>query len=246
MYERVISTIYSKTLASITDNTLPSLAGTHAVTIQVVNLWYPTPHLNSRYPGTGYLIPTSAGRENNPEGALGVLFDSDREQLGNGGGDTVPGTKFTVLLGGHLWDDLPLDQWPDAAQAADMAKRIVARHLGIPQHETDRAVASTKVCRSCIPQHYVGHWARMAQAKRELEDGFGGRLAVAGPSYQMPGVLGSIRAGYDLALWISGGYPKEYDPLLFPVGDTGLGRFAEERKWFVVKTDSLPLRYASS
>jgi len=243
LFEKVISTINASTLASITDNKLPSLADAHAVTIQAVNLWYPTPMLNAPHHGFGYLIPKTVKYELNPEFALGVLFDSDREAIAGYSPDTVPGTKLTVLLGGHYWDDLSPEFIPDSADAIEMAKAVVTRHLGIPQHENDRAVASTKLCKECIPQHYVGHWDRMANAKSELQKAFAGKLAVAGPSYQMPGVLGSIRAGRDLAYYTAGFYPNKRTEAMSPVGDTGLDRFAIERHWLAVRKDSLPMRF---
>lgn len=45
-----------------------------SVTVMTVNLYYRTPNLNP--PGFGYLIPNATSFENNPERALGVVFDS--------------------------------------------------------------------------------------------------------------------------------------------------------------------------
>lgn len=207
-----------------------------AVTIQVVNLWYPTPGLNAPNTGFGYLIPGSVPAENNPHAALGVLFDSDREALRGppqdprvlkaGRMDTMTGTKFTVMLGGHHWDWLPRDSWPDAQQAAEMAKDTVRRQLGIPESAEFGVVASTKVCRECIPQQYAGHRVRMRAAHEELLAAFRGKLTVAGGSYTPPGVLPSLRAGRDVAMHVAGhGYlnlPKERVEPLKHVGETGL------------------------
>ncbi|KAI0200289.1 hypothetical protein F4808DRAFT_450917 [Astrocystis sublimbata] len=83
-YDHVISTLFSKQMAQITEpaNSLPSLAETHAVTIMVVNLWYPNPDLLGEG-GFGYLIPSTT--PDNEEGALGM-----------------PGTKLTVMLGEEM------------------------------------------------------------------------------------------------------------------------------------------------
>ncbi|KAK0657357.1 hypothetical protein B0T16DRAFT_318783 [Cercophora newfieldiana] len=246
LFEKVISTINANTLASITGVKLPSLAETHAVTIQAVNLWYPTPYLNAPYHGFGYLIPKTVRHDLNPECALGVLFDSDREAIAGYSPDTVPGTKLTVLLGGHYWDELPPELIPDSAQAIEMAKAVVARHLGIPQHENDRAVASTKLCRECIPQHYVGHWRRMEIAGTELQKAFNGKLAVAGSSYQMPGVLGSIRAARDISYYTAQFYPPKHYVGCSPVGQTGLDRFiASKNNWMLYRKADLPMRFPS-
>ena len=45
-----------------------------AVTVMTVNLYYRTPDLHP--PGFGYLIPSAVPFENNPERALGVVFDT--------------------------------------------------------------------------------------------------------------------------------------------------------------------------
>ena len=246
LYDKVISTLFAGTLSPLVKPGLvPTLRESKAVTIQLVNLWYPTPRLNHPAHGFGYLIPQSVPYEQNPECALGVIFDSDREagwdfdSSTQRTADTVPGTKFTVMLGGHYWDDLPKNMWPSGEEAIEMAKRVLARHLRIPQEETDRAVGSTKTCRQCIPQHFVGHRARMSKLERELQTAFRGRLAVIGGSYQLPGVLPSIRAAWDISKQVE----REYNPNFAPpwkegndahlqrVGPTGLGRVAHEMQF---------------
>ncbi|KAK3695084.1 hypothetical protein B0T22DRAFT_417573 [Podospora appendiculata] len=261
-YDKVVSTLLAQTLSKITDGRLPSLAKSRAVTIQLVNLWYPTPNLNSPHNGFGYLIPQSVPADQNPEGALGVIFDSDRENgftdpIGEHtsqttSSDTVPGTKFTVMLGGHLWQDMPPEWWPDAAEAAKMAKAVVARHLGISEAENDRAVASSKVCRECIPQHDVGHKARMGAAHSELGFAFKDKLAVAGGSYQPPGVLGSLRSGRDVAAQIAGHWlrrPKDgglkLEEASDTVGPTGLARFTVGLPLIYSLKTRVPFRYDS-
>lgn len=208
-----------------------------------MNLWYPTPNLNAPYNGFGYLLPQTVPAENNPEAALGVIFDSDREaaQLSltpdsDSSHHQPQGTKLTVMLGGHHWDGLPDEFLPDSASAISAAKSAVSRQLGIPASEKVGA-ASAKLCRNCIPQHRVGHAARMAAAREELQTSFGGRLAVAGASYSPPGVLPGLRAGRDVAAQIAGKFRlppgaatggQAEQP--WSVGDTGLGGITE-RLW---------------
>lgn len=248
-YDKVVSSLYSGALARLTGDSLPALKESTAVTIQIVNLWYPNPNLTSANPGFGYLIPQSVPAENNPHAALGIIFDSDREAAaGSPESKSTPGTKLTVMLGGHYWDYLEPGLWPNADQAAEMAIDTVQRQLGIP--ETEPVFTSTKVCRECIPQHLVGHRARMAQAHSELYNAFRGSLAVVGGSYTPPGVLGSLKAARDMALKVAGkGYlmddsGTEYD--MAHVGETGLGRFygKNEKFRFVPKT-ALPYRYGN-
>ncbi|KAK4153078.1 hypothetical protein C8A00DRAFT_43958 [Chaetomidium leptoderma] len=235
-YDKVVSTIFAKTLADITDNHLPSLAASTAVTIMLVNIWYPTPQANFPHNGFGYLLPQALAHDQNPECVLGVIFDSDREfplptpqnpDPPNRGADTLQGTKLTVMLGGHYWDDLPDSFLPTPESAIEMAKRAVARHLHLPPDLTARAHASAKLCRDCIPQHLVGHRARLRAAAGELQWGFKGRLAVAGQSYQNPGVLGVLRAGHDMAVQIAG-LERALPAARWTVGDTGLDRFVRQ------------------
>ncbi|KAK3989181.1 hypothetical protein QBC44DRAFT_328142 [Cladorrhinum sp. PSN332] len=258
-YHKVVSALFAKTLASLCDHHLPSLEKSTATTIQVVNLWYPSPGLNHPNSGFGYLLPQSLSFEKNPECVLGVLFDSDREFLPNPeepgtffnrGSDTVHGTKLTVMMGGHYWDDIPEEYLPDAETAAEQAKRAVARHLGWPPSWAEHAVAGTKLCRECIPQHLVGHLKRMVSAGSELDWAFKGKLAVVGGSYQPPGVMTSLRGARDIAAQISGIEIPAADPNAVgqtqaaSVGDNGLERVGKLRYAFLQKR-LLPLRFGS-
>ncbi|KAK4105808.1 FAD/NAD(P)-binding domain-containing protein [Parathielavia hyrcaniae] len=264
-YEKVISTIFAKHLHEIATPELPSLASSEAVTIMLVNLWYPVPHLNYPHHGFGYLIPQATPYSQNPECLLGVIFDSDREfplptptnpNPTNRGADTLQGTKLTVMMGGHYWSSLPPTALPTPDEAIEQAKRAVARHLKLPQDISDAAHGSAKLCADCIPQHLVGHAARMRAAHGELEWGFKGRLAVAGQSYQNPGVLGMLRAGRDVAMQIAGRQAAASDPLPrlpdgrdqvvpWTVGETGLERFTRRPDHYAVEKALLPLRYNS-
>ncbi|KAI2464482.1 hypothetical protein F4781DRAFT_425531 [Annulohypoxylon bovei var. microspora] len=210
-YDHVLSTIFSKHLASIASpaGSLPSLAATHAVTIMVVNLWFPNPDLLARNRGFGYLVPAST--PGNDECLLGVLFDSDL-QLSP---DDLPGTKLTAMLGGHHWDGWP--HLPTKEMAEAMALAAVRRHLGIDAREP--AFASAKLCRDCLPQHLVGHGALMADAHEELLRTFKGRLSVAGPSYTGVGVMPAMRAAFDAAMRAGP------DIVVDHVGKTGLDGF---------------------
>jgi protoporphyrinogen/coproporphyrinogen III oxidase len=203
MYDQVLSTLYSGDLAQIAQpaNSLPSLASIEAVTIMVVNLWYPNPDLLQHNPGFGYLIPQSVPPEENPECALGVLFDSDIET-----GNEAKGTKLTVMLGGHYWSDWSI--LPDEEMATAMARSVVERHLGISQSEPFKSGA--KMCKDCLPQHTVGHLDRLRKAHYELSAAFQGKLMVAGPSYTSVGVIPAMRAGYDAAMRIAKGHAQPW------------------------------------
>ncbi|KAI1739311.1 hypothetical protein F4680DRAFT_459236 [Xylaria scruposa] len=200
-YDHVICTLFSKQLANITEprNSLPSLAETHAVTIMVVNLFYRNPNLLADG-GFGYLIPSST--PDNEEGALGVLFDSDLRT----GDSELPGTKLTVMLGGHHWDGW--EHFPSEEMGISMAKEVVRRHLGIS--ETEQVVAGAHLCRECLPQHFVGHRKRMRGAHYELMSTFQGHLTVAGPSYTTVGVIPAMRAGFEAGMRVARGHAQPW------------------------------------
>ncbi|KAI0175761.1 Protoporphyrinogen oxidase [Hypoxylon sp. FL1284] len=209
LYDDVICTLFSKQLAKLAAPavSLSALAETEAVTLAVVNLFFPNPALLARNPGFGYLVPTTA--QDNDECVLGVLFDSD---IAPPRLSEPPGTKLTVMLGGHHWRGWP--QLPTADMAREMAVDVARRHLGVDASEP--VVAEAMLCRDCLPQHLVGHRDRMARAHRELLSAFGGRVAVAGPSYTAAGVVPSMRAAHDVALRVArGGRPPPYraDPV---------------------------------
>lgn len=190
-YSHVISTISGKNLNAITQpaGCLPWLAITPSVTVMVVNLYFSNPHLLPVH-GFGYLLPRSVPLDQNPERALGVVFDSDATI----GQDEVPGTKLTVMMGGHWWDGW--DTYPDEDQGAFMAKAVLARHLGITKEPQMVRVALQK---ECIPQYTVGHTARMSKAHQSLLDHFHGRLKVAGNSYTGVGLNDCVRAAHTIS-----------------------------------------------
>ncbi|KAI9668420.1 MAG: hypothetical protein M1831_001174 [Alyxoria varia] len=219
-FSQVISTLSSPTTANLlptlTQDSPPSfyigvaaLKHTSAVTVAVVNFYFRTPELlkSLRPPNTdarflkpnglegfGYLIPRSIPFSQNPECALGVVFDSDitpdiyasvpKSQLG---------TRLTVMIGGHWWDDRP--SLPSEDDCVAMAKSVLQRHLGI--EEKPEAVRAT-IQKDCIPQYTVGHSERMALAHKGLKESFGGRLRVAGSWYTGVGVNDCFRAAHDV------------------------------------------------
>jgi len=193
-YDQVISTLFSKTLSNLClspsgTTLLPSLAETHAVTVSVVNLYYSNPSLLP-ISGFGYLIPQATPYAQNPELALGVVFDSEitKDQ------DTAPGTKLTVMLGGHWWDGW--SSIPDEEQCVEMAKAVLKRHLGIEEEPVATHISTQK---DCIPQYTVGHTQRLKDAHHALLRNFGGRLKVAGNSYTGVGVNDCLMAAQMVA-----------------------------------------------
>jgi oxygen-dependent protoporphyrinogen oxidase len=182
-HTHAISTINGRILSKVAN--IPALSSLHSVTVMVVNLFYSDPDLLPER-GFGYLIPRSIPLEQNPENALGVVFDSESSV----GQDTAEGTKVSVMLGGHWWDSF--SSYPSEEEGLVMAKAIMERHLKITNEPTAVNVALHK---NCIPQYTVGHQARMLQAHKQIEEQFGTRLAVAGASYEGVGLNDCVQSG---------------------------------------------------
>jgi len=216
-HTHTISTLPSKRTAYLCNpQTISSLAHIHSVTVMVVNLYFSNPNLLSVH-GFGYLIPRSIPFEQNPERALGVVFDSDATI----GQDTVPGTKVTVMLGGHWWDGW--DSYPDENEGAQMACAVLQRHLKVTE-PPDAVHVGLQT--ECIPQYVVGHEHRMTVASRHLEKAYKGRLRVAGNSYTGVGLNDCIRAGRDVVK----GLVAEDGRMR-----TGLESFTQEKRWVKAK-----------
>jgi oxygen-dependent protoporphyrinogen oxidase len=170
-------------------STLPAPGLTDAVTVMVINLYWKKPDLVPQR-GFGYLIPRSIPFEQNPERALGVIFDHDAVQ----GQDTYPGTKLTVMMGGHWWNGW--EGYPDSAEGAEMAKAVVRRHLNITE-EPD--ICNVTLNKDCIPQYTVGYEERLRELANSMQDEYNGRVRVVGSQYNGVGVNDCIRAAWRVA-----------------------------------------------
>lgn len=182
-FDRVISTIPSVNLGSICHPLKSIFSQSTASTVCVVNLFYKETDLKSAK-GFGYLIPKSIPKSQNPEGALGVVFDSDATpEL-----DEAPGTKLTVMLGGPAWKGVSKQQLPSNEDAIDMAQNVIMSHLGITQKPV---LAQANLHTDCIPQYTIGHRQRMQRASEIMTKGdeaWMGSVRVAGSSYGGVGV----------------------------------------------------------
>ncbi|KAK7203550.1 hypothetical protein BZA70DRAFT_296892 [Myxozyma melibiosi] len=192
-YSRVFSAMPARKLAEITEFTAPGLSQClkriPSVSVNVVNLFFSKPRLLP-VTGFGYLLPRAIPRSDNPERALGVVFDSDTVSKDAGEGkipgslqDSVDGTKVTVMLGGHWWDTTKEEGTPavkDAEEAITNARTLIARQMGVTE---EPALAQSTFQESCIPQYVVGHAANLKRIHEAVLGGFGGKVAVVGASY---------------------------------------------------------------
>lgn len=219
-YTHCISTLRPLYL-SITTPRVKTLSLIQYVTVMVVNLFYRDQFLLSE-PGFGYLIPRSIPFEQNPERALGVVYDT----FSSVGQDKAAGTKLTVMLGGHWWDDFT--HYPSSEEGVDMAKAVLKRHLNI-DIEPDKTLATFQ--RNCIPQYTVGHEQNLASIHSELMRGFKGKLSVAGSWIDGVGLNDCVRGARDLVMKLKGG--SKMGHTLDNV--TGLEEFQKPRKWAQTK-----------
>jgi oxygen-dependent protoporphyrinogen oxidase len=210
-YDNCVSALPASTLATLTPH-LPALRDIHSVTVMVVNLFYTDPNVLP-VQGFGYLIPRSIPLSQNPECALGVVFDSMVEVTSK----PVTGTKVTVMLGGHYWDSF--SHYPDEAQGLVMAQSVLKRHLNI---DVKPSMTFVGLKQNCIPQYYVGHDKKLTTTDIDLRTRFRGKLSVVGSSYTGVGVNDCIRASMEVAAGLADS-PED--------GYTGLEFFRVPRPW---------------
>jgi protoporphyrinogen/coproporphyrinogen III oxidase len=161
-----------------------------AVTVAVVNLYYPSSSIILPVHGFGYLIPKRTSPEENPEDALGVIFFSDSIQ-GQDTGEYQSGVKLTVMMGGHYWRGRT--SYPSEDELLYAAKNVVGKDLGIIR---DPSLYRVNVQRNCIPQYEVGHWQRVEHLKDYLDSTFGDeRFQVVGSAIDDVSVPGCILSG---------------------------------------------------
>ncbi|KAF1923468.1 protoporphyrinogen oxidase [Didymella exigua CBS 183.55] len=207
---------YDSVLSTLRDRDL-----TPFVNVMTVNLFFSNPSLLP-VEGFGYLLPQSIPFEQNPERALGVIFDNSAVR----GQDSVPGTKLTVMLGGHWWNDF--EGFPDEEEGLAMARAVLERHLGI----TDEPVAhQVNLSKDCIPQYTIGYEERLRSCAAGLQDKFKGRLRVVGAQVSGVGVNDCIAGAWNVVRGLRGDGWRG--------SSCGLDRVQDSRPWQVVDASSL-------
>ncbi|KAJ5540838.1 hypothetical protein N7494_005914 [Penicillium frequentans] len=208
-YDRVIASLPAPALTKILESTNTNHPGhsphetirklklhDYATTVMVVNLYYDNPVLPIE--GFGYLIPRSVPFDQNPECGLGVLFASASSWGVPTSGDqfisqdNAPGTKLTVMLGGHYWDDWKDSDYPDHDSAVKMACALLERHIGI---KATPSVTRSSLQKNAIPQYTVGHIDRNFELSKSVKKEFKKRLVLAGNWYTGVGVNDCVRQG---------------------------------------------------
>ncbi|KAI4713813.1 hypothetical protein J4E89_001261 [Alternaria sp. Ai002NY15] len=185
-------------------------------TVMTVNLYFPNPNLLP-YEGFGYLIPQGIPFEQNPERALGVIWDSSAVK----GQDTASGTKLTVMMGGHWWDGWK--GFPTEEEGLEMARSVIKRHLNITDEPTAHIA---NLSRDCIPQYTLGYDERLKQFAQGMSNEFKGRLRVVGAQFNGVSVNDIIAASWQVARSLRGEGWKGRS--------CGLDRIMDEREWVIV------------
>jgi oxygen-dependent protoporphyrinogen oxidase len=164
----------------------------------------------------------------------------DEEEIGElveyRGQDTAPGTKLTVMMGGHWWEGWTESDLPSEVEAIEMAKRLLQRHLDINEQPV---VAKARLNRNCIPQYPVGYRKAAGKIHEALVSQYQGRFKVAGPWWQgAVGVNDCIRKGREAAWAIR----EQWDD------KTGLEEYAADEAWYLVdnRTGDMQLVSGSS
>lgn len=186
-----------------------------------VNLYFPSPTLLP-VSGFGYLIPRSIPFAQNPERALGVIFDSSALH----GQDNAPGTKLTVMLGGHWWDGWT--EYPTEEEGLDMARAVLQRHLGITDTPEKTIV---NLAKNCIPQYTLGYADRLHDFAQKTSQEFKGRLRVVGSQVNGVGVNDCITGAWNVARGLRDGGWKGRS--------CGLDKAVDGREWVVVPVKDL-------
>jgi oxygen-dependent protoporphyrinogen oxidase len=189
-FSHVISTIPLPSLFRVLPSPPQDLVSSFppAVTVGVVNLYYPPGSISLPIQGFGYLIPKTTPDEN-PEDALGVIIVSDGIQ-GQDIGKFTDGVKLTVMLGGHYWRGRK--SYPSDDELLAAAKSVVARDLGVID---DPSITLVTLQRDCIPQYEVGHWERVQRLEGYIDSTFGrDRFKIVGSAVDGVGVNDSILA----------------------------------------------------
>ncbi|KIJ32157.1 hypothetical protein M422DRAFT_35964 [Sphaerobolus stellatus SS14] len=166
-------------------SSLPNLTTNPHSSVSVVSFIFPFP-LDTIHPaGFGYLIPRpksgyDAPNHSNPEGVLGVVFDS----CSVASQDTPHGqtTKMTMMVGGpYGLSGLPPPE--DTKLFGKVLFETLKRHLGKELPPPVHIEVNHRW--NCIPTLLPGHLGRMEELKDVLAGGqYGGRLEVVGSAVQ--------------------------------------------------------------
>lgn len=193
----------------------PQLLANPYTSVGVINLVYPLPSSSIHPAGFGYLVPRSTFNEN-PEGVLGVIFDSTAVpgiEASSNSINSIEGkvTKLTVMMGGPYWSYYRRGAdnqgvLPSIPTTSEELINLALKHLHktLPILKTLEPIISIgKIQKDCIPTYLPGHGSRLKDlnsllseqcdnSSSELEaselDTWRGKLSLVGNGYGGVGV----------------------------------------------------------
>ncbi|BEJ15917.1 hypothetical protein CspHIS471_0505220 [Cutaneotrichosporon sp. HIS471] len=178
--DHVVAALPPRRLDRILSAPLPHLLANSSTTVGVVNVVLPLPPKEVHPDGFGYLIPRGGF---NPEGALGVVFDSTALPGTDDGGLEGQVTKLTVMLGGPHWNSYGGVREP---AHEDELIPLAMSHLrrAFPHLTVEPLLTVPHLNRECIPTYSPGHGARLKDIHEAIESGpWKDRLSVVGAGY---------------------------------------------------------------
>lgn len=183
---------------SATDHFPVELFSSTSVDVSLACLWYNKEGIHRPLNGFGVLLPEMSETEN-PECALGIIFDSDVFPADARYREFAGGTLLTVMMGGRYWKNS--SQVFSEEQTKGMAISAVKRILNV---QDDPDFIKVKIARQCIPQYTVGHDARMRDLHNHLlSDKWQSRLSLTGSGYTGVSLPDCVLASRLLALRIA-------------------------------------------
>jgi oxygen-dependent protoporphyrinogen oxidase len=186
--DHLISAIPPPSLDGLLFSPIPHLAHNPYTSVGVVSLVFPGKAQSYHPDGFGYLIPRSDATAN-PEGALGVVFDSTALPGIDDIGLDDKVTKLTVMMGGPYWSSYGVSQRPEtAADLVEPALRHLRRALPALAN-VEPLVISPRLHIDSIPTYLPGHGARVKEMDAAVLDGpWKGKLSLVGNGFGGVGV----------------------------------------------------------
>jgi oxygen-dependent protoporphyrinogen oxidase len=218
-FDKVISTLPAHQTALLSPHL--EVAGLiKPVSVMVINLYYSNPDILKGIQGFGCLFAQSQIPGYNRENVLGVIFDSfvTPDVDDQSAKEISPGSKLTVMMGGHFW--MGRETLPSEDEALGNAIAALRKLFGITEFPINSKITLKK---DCISQYEVGHFHTLMALKAKLVINFDSRLAVVGSSYTGVGVNDCIRSARSLAMHLKNNsnsigfpYPEAWIPTKKP------------------------------
>jgi oxygen-dependent protoporphyrinogen oxidase len=205
--DHIISAIPASAISRLVPPTSASLSTTQYTTVGVINLVFPLPPSAVHPAGFGYLVPRCSPAQN-PQGILGVIFDSTALPGNDSASLDGQVTKLTVMMGGPWWssyvDDPAIPQ--DAEELAAHALQHVQSVLPVLQ-SVEPLVMLPRLQKDCIPTYVPGHGANLGRLHRILEQDqqWAGKISLVGNGYGGVGVNDCVLSAEEVVQGLADG-----------------------------------------